>query len=240
MRARLAQEAERFRERAHNVADITTSQPSATLLSRRSAIKGASALGGAAVFASLGLGTVLNNSASAQEGSYAIFASTVDIPNIDPAVGHDGAISISQKSLYDTLYRHVGNPVELTPWLATGHTVSEDGLTYTFTLDPAATFQDGSPLTADAVVFSFQRLMDIGQGVSFFFNGIVDRDAVVAVDAATVEFTLNKQFAPFMHAIAWLFILNPAVVQANEVDGDLGQEWLVTNAAGSGPFKINR
>ena len=118
-----------FRERAHNVADITTSQPSATVLSRRSAIKGASALGGAAVFASLGLGTVLNNSASAQEGSYAIFASTVDIPNIDPAVGHDGAISISQKSLYDTLYRHVGNPVELTPWLATGHTVSEDGLT---------------------------------------------------------------------------------------------------------------
>lgn len=209
-------------------------------LSRRNVLKGGAALGGGAVFANLGLGMTGPSSALAQEGNYAVFASLVDIPNIDPAVGHDGAISVSQKSVYDTLYRHLGSPVELVPWLATGHTVSEDGLTYTFTLDSNAKFQDGSPVTADAVVYSFQRLLDVGQGVAFMFAGIVGRDACVAVDPTTVSFTLSKPFAPFLHATAWLFILNPAVVAENETDGDLGQAWLVSNSAGSGPFKISR
>jgi peptide/nickel transport system substrate-binding protein len=203
-------------------------------------LKGTAALGGGAVFGGLGFGLTSSNSALAQDDNYAIYTSLTDIPNIDPAVGHDGSISVSQKSVYDTLYRHLGNPVELVPWVATGHTVSEDGLTYTFTLDPNAKFQDGSPLTAESVVYSFQRLLDVGQGVAFMFEGIVARDACVAVDPATVAFTLSKPFAPFLHATAWLFILNPAVVAENEVDGDLGQAWLASNSAGSGPFKIGR
>jgi peptide/nickel transport system substrate-binding protein len=55
-----------------------------------------------------------------------------------------------------------------------------------------------------------------------------------------VKFTLSKPFAPFLHATAWLFVLNPEQVQANETDGDMGQAWLTSNAAGSGPFKIAR
>lgn len=209
-------------------------------LSRRTVLKGSAALGGGAVFSSLGFGLGQSSSALAQDGNYAIFASIVDIPNIDPAVGHDGAISVSQKSVYDTLYRHLGSTMELVPWLATTYTQSDDGLTYTFTLDANAKFQDGSPVTADAVVYSFQRLLDVGQGVAYMFEGVVARDACVAVDPATVTFTLSKPFAPFLHTIAWLFILNPAVVAENEVDGDLGQAWLISNAAGSGPFKVGR
>jgi peptide/nickel transport system substrate-binding protein len=212
----------------------------AARLSRRTVLKSSAALGGAAVMANLGFGMSGPTGALAQDGNYAVFASIVDIPNIDPAVGHDGAIAVSQKSLYDTLYRHLGSSMELVPWLATTHTQSDDGLTYTFTLDPNAKFQDGSPVTADAVVYSFQRLLDVGQGVAYMFEGVVARDACVAVDPATVTFTLTKPFAPFLHTIAWLFILNPAVVAENEVDGDLGQAWLVSNSAGSGPFKIGR
>ncbi len=63
---------------------------------------------------------------------------------------------------------------------------------------------------------------------------------MVAVDDQTVEFTLNTPFAPFLHAVTWIFVLNPAEVQANEVDGDQGQAWLVSNSAGSGPFTITR
>jgi peptide/nickel transport system substrate-binding protein len=209
-------------------------------LSRRGVLKGSAALGGGAVMASLGMSVAAPRGASAQDGNYVVFASSVDIPNIDPAIGHDGAIAITQKGLYDTLYRHLGSPVELVPWLATGHTVSEDGLTYTFTLDPNAKFQDGSPVTADAVVYSFQRLMAINDGVAWMFAGIVNPDGVTAVDPATVQFTLNAPFAPFLHSVAWLFVLNPAVVQANEANGDQGQAWLLSNSAGSGPFKISR
>jgi peptide/nickel transport system substrate-binding protein len=204
-------------------------------LSRRGLLQGT-----AACTAALALGGATRSFTSAQEGSVAIFASTVDIPNIDPAIGHDGAISVSQKHLYDTLYRHHGNPPELVPWLATDHTVSEDAKVWSFTLDDRATFKDGSPVTADAVVFSTQRIIDLNQGIAWMFDGILDKEGVVAVDPQTVQFTLQTPFAPFLHATAWIFVLNPADVQANEADGDQGQAWLVDNAAGSGPFTIAR
>ena len=204
-------------------------------LTRRGLLKSAAA--GAGVMAVGGVAPTLT---AAQEGSVAIFATTVDIPNIDPAIGHDGAIATTQKHLYDSLYRHLGNPAELVPWLATGHTVSDDAKTWTFTLDPNAKFKDGSPVTADAVVYSTQRIIDLNQGVAWMFAGILDRDGVTAVDPQTVQFTLSTPFAPFLHATAWIFVLNPAEVEANDKDDDQGQEWLVSNSAGSGPFTIVR
>lgn len=210
-------------------------QLAASSLSRRNLFKGAVAGAGA-----VALSSNLSALTSAQDGNIAIFATTVDIPNIDPAIGHDGAIAVTQKHLYDTLYRHLGNPAELVPWLATGHTVSDDAKTWTFTLDPNAKFKDGSPVTADAVVYSTQRIIDLNQGVAWMFDGILDKENVTAVDPQTVQFTLSAPFAPFLHATAWIFVLNPAEVQANEKDGDQGQEWLVSNSAGSGPFTIVR
>lgn len=202
-------------------------------------------LGGAVASSALaGLGGSLAMPASPartrQEGAVGILTSAVDIPNIDPAIGHDGAIATTQKHVYDTLYRHLGNPPELVPWLATEHTVSDDAKEWTFTLDERATFQDGSPVTAEAVVFSTQRILSLNQGVAWMFADILTADGVSAVDERTVQFTLAEPFAPFLHATTWIFVLNPAEVAANETDGDQGQAWLTSNAAGSGPFTISR
>lgn len=183
---------------------------------------------------------------SSDEGSsessdkIAIFASAVDIPNIDPAVGHDGAISETQKALYDTLYRHMHPDSELVPWLATGHEVTDDAVEWIFTLDDRAKFQDGSPLTADTVVYSLQRLLKVNKGVAWMFSGVMSESGVTAVDDHTVKFTLDKPFAPFLHATAWLFVLNPAIVKEHESGDDLAQDWLLDHSAGSGPFKIKR
>ncbi|MFW5919882.1 MAG: ABC transporter substrate-binding protein, partial [Halanaeroarchaeum sp.] len=46
------------------------------------------------------------------------------------------------------------------PALATGHEVSDDGLTYTFDLREGVTFHDGSEFTADDVVYSYRRLAE--------------------------------------------------------------------------------
>ncbi len=196
--------------------------------------------GGAAVTPPVTQVTTPQPTAEATTQGIVVFASAVDIPNIDPAVGHDGAISETQKALYDTLYRHLGNPPELVPWLATSHEVSEDAREWTFTLDERAKFQDGSPVTADAIVYSAQRLLKINKGVAWMFKGILTEAGVEAVDDHTVKFTLEQPFAPFLHATAWLFVLNPKVVQEHEQGGDLGQAWLISNSAGSGPFKIKR
>jgi peptide/nickel transport system substrate-binding protein len=169
-----------------------------------------------------------------------IFGSSVDVPNLDPAVGHDGAIAETQKSVYDTLYRHMGNPAELVPWLATGHEVTEDATEWTFTIDERATFQDGSPVTAEAVIYSLERVLAINQGVAWMFKGVLTEGAVEAVDPQTVKFTLSEPFAPFLHATAWLFVVNQAVVEQHVESDDMGQGWLLSNAAGSGPFMIKR
>lgn len=169
-----------------------------------------------------------------------ILVTSVDIANPDPAISHDGATSNLQKHLYDTLYRHTGTPVQLVPWLATGHEVTPDAKEWTFHLDPRAKFQDGSPLTAEDVVYSAQRLIKINQGTAYMFQGILSADGVKAVDDHTVKFTLDSAYAPFLHATAWLFILNSTLVKQHEANGDMGKKWLTTNIAGSGPFVVKR
>jgi peptide/nickel transport system substrate-binding protein len=207
-------------------------------ISRRALLLGA--VGTALAGVAAGMMPSAGRVAAQAPKNVAIFASVVDIPNIDPAVGHDGAISVSQKHLYDTLYRHLGNPAQLVPWLATEHTVSPDATTWTFTLDGRAKFQDGSPVTADAVVYSAQRLLKINKGVAWMFTGILKPENVTAPDAKTVVFKLDKPYAPFLHATAWLFVLNPPVVDKNQQGADMAQAWLMGNSAGSGPFKIAR
>jgi len=179
-----------------------------------------------------------SSSANVAGSGTAIFASSVDYGNIDPAVGHDGAGSNLQKHLYDTLYRHLGNPAQIVPWLATGNEASQDAKEWTFHLDPKAKFQDGSPVNADAVVYSMQRLLSVNQGTAYMFKGVLSATGVQAVDEQTVKFTLDSPYAPFLHATAWVFIVNPAVVKQNETNGDQGKAWLANHSAGSGPFVI--
>jgi peptide/nickel transport system substrate-binding protein len=134
----------------------------------------------------------------------------------------------------------MGNPAEPVPWLATGHEVSEDATEWTFTLDERAMFQDGSPVTAESVVYSVDRVIAINKGVAWMFKGVLEEGGTVATDPQTVKFTLVKPFAPFLHAMAWLFVLNQAVVDEHVSGDDMGQDWLISNSAGSGPFKIKR
>ena len=52
--------------------------------------------------------------------------------------------------------------------------------------------------------------------------------------------TLLKPFAPFDAVLPWLFVANPAIVQANDSGGDEGEAWLKENEAGGGPYTIKR
>lgn len=64
---------------------------------------------------------------------------------------------------YDTLYQMDADGVPQ-PWLATGTTVSEDGLTVTLALRDDVTWHDGAPLTAADVKFSFDYFQTHAQG----------------------------------------------------------------------------
>ena len=63
-------------------------------------------------------------------------------------------------NVYDGLVRYEAGTLDLEPALATAWDISEDGLTYTFTLREGVTFHDGSAFDAQAVKFNFDRMLD--------------------------------------------------------------------------------
>jgi peptide/nickel transport system substrate-binding protein len=168
-----------------------------------------------------------------------VFVSGMDIPaTLDPAQTLDVQATQWALNVYDNLYRYEGNPAEMKPWLATGHTVSGDGLVWEFTLRPGVKFHDGSELTADAVVYTVQRLLAINRAPAAPFKPILKPDSVTASDKYTIRFKLDQPYGPFFAMIPMLAIVNPQAIKPHEENGDWGAKWLASNDAGSGAYKF--
>ena len=86
------------------------------------------------------------------------------------------------------MVRVEGNPPKVVPHLAASWTVSPDGLEYVFKLDPASRFHDGSPVTANAVAYSFRRTLRLAKGNAWMIAGVVDPAGIEASDVQTVRF----------------------------------------------------
>ncbi|MFD2236525.1 ABC transporter substrate-binding protein [Aureimonas populi] len=176
----------------------------------------------------------------AQSGSaILVIAAGQDIPNFDPHTATGYSASFFLRNVYDPLVRVEGNPPEPTPALAQSWEVSEDGREYVFSLNPEARFHGGSPVTAEDVVYSFQRALRLAQGNAWMIRGIVEEDGIVAQDESTVRFTLAAPFAAFLQVLPWIFVAEKAAIEANLGEDD-GQAWLMANIAGSGPFSLAR
>jgi peptide/nickel transport system substrate-binding protein len=137
-----------------------------------------------------------------------------DSAALDPSIVTDGESFKATQQIFDTLLDYKDGTTEVQPGLADSWKVSTDGLVYTFTLHKGVKFHDGTDFNAEAVVFNFNRWRDPKsafkfQGDSFDyyisqFGG--EKEDVIkeikAVDANTVEFTLNKPQAPFLQNVA--------------------------------------
>ncbi|MEY8827824.1 ABC transporter substrate-binding protein [Sedimentitalea sp. XS_ASV28] len=162
------------------------------------------------------------------------------VSHIDPGQSYDYAIRMMTQALYDGLVKYTGNPPTVEPWLATSWETSDDGLTWTFKLAEGATFHNGDAVTADAVVYSYRRTLEMNEGVAWMLSDVVKPENITAVDDTTVQFVLDRPYAPFLSFLPWWFVVNPAQVEANVVDGDFGKAWLAENDAGSGPYMLER
>lgn len=162
----------------------------------------------------------------------------VAVGELDPALGSDFADSILAFNIYDTLVIPVQGGHGMAPHLA--EKWEGDGTTFTFTLRQDVKFSSGNPMTADDVVFSFDRMMALGAGNSFLF---LDVEKAEAVDPHTVRFTLKSPNAPFVSSLTRLPIVDKAVVMANLAEGegemkDWGKAYLTANSAGSGAYTV--
>jgi peptide/nickel transport system substrate-binding protein len=117
------------------------------------------------------------------------------------------------------------------PLLATEWETSDDGLTYTFTLREGVTFHNGEPFEADDVVFTFERLMDVG--VPYATGRFPTFESVEATDGSTVVFTLSEPDSGFLNNHGNPFMFGAAILNreaADTVD-------FATEMVGTGPFK---
>lgn len=159
---------------------------------------------------------------------------------LDPHTVGDVARVATRLNMYDGLYRWVDNPPKLIPWLATEHTISEDGLTWTFKLRDDVTFHDGTKMTAKDVVYSMERMLSLKRGAGALFLPVMDNGMTKALDDTTVEFSLKEPSAIFGAMVSDILVVNSELVKANEVDNDWGQKFLINDTAGSGSFKLKR
>lgn len=201
------------------------------LISRRAVMAGAGAAAASLSFSDFSLAQGARK--------VLIIASGQDIPNFDPHVTTGYSPAWMMRNVYDSLVRVEGNPPQPVPGLAQSWTTSPDGMTFTFKLNPAARFHDGSPVDAAAVKYSFGRIMRLKKGNGWMVNSVLGPDSIKVLDPTTVEFKLVKPFVAFLQVLPWQWVVNPKLVDANKGTDD-GQAWLANNIAGSGAFVLKR
>ncbi|MBK1794088.1 ABC transporter substrate-binding protein [Devosia sp. WQ 349] len=151
----------------------------------------------------------------------------VDAGTLDPRQSRDSSANRVADLIYSGLV-HITPGLEAVPDLAAGWE-SPDPQTVIFTLRPDLKFSDGSPLTAEDVVYTFTTLLDAD------FNApqralYAPISAIEAVDATTVKFSLSAPYAPLLSYLD-IGIVSKALAES-------GHD-LALNPVGAGPMKLS-
>ncbi|OED29929.1 ABC transporter substrate-binding protein [Methanosphaera sp. WGK6] len=108
--------------------------------------------------------------------------------------------------------------------LATNYTISNDYKTYTVDIRDDVKFTDGTPLTAEDVVFTYNEAKNSGASLD-----LTSMENATAINDTKVQFTLNKADSTFLDKLAYIGIV-PSDSYNNESYG--------SNPVGSGPYKF--
>lgn len=160
-----------------------------------------------------------------------VYANPFPVFDLDPSSSFSSEHVILQ-NVYETLTRYDANTDEVTPVLAESWESNEDATVWTFNIREGVTFHDGEALTADAVINSLQRTIDLDLGAAFIFFPV---DGMEATDDMTVQFTLAYP-APMdlvLSSTYGAYIISPSAL-------DQSSEWFNEgNDAGTGPYTIS-
>ncbi len=166
-----------------------------------------------------------------------------DVATLDPAIGYDWQNWSMIKSLYDSLMDYVPGTTTLRAGLAESYMISDDGLVYTFKLRPGVKFSNGREMVAEDVAYSLNRVTlpaTQSPGAGFFasiagFDTMSDGSAttlsgVKVIDPATVEITLSRPDATFLHVMALNFSSVVAKEGVEAAGADFGKQPMGTGA----------
>ncbi|MGI9336139.1 MAG: ABC transporter substrate-binding protein [Gammaproteobacteria bacterium] len=191
-------------------------------------------------------------SAQGRKDVLVIGMATSDLISLDPAKAFEFAGVGTVTQVYDRLMDFPPGKYDKPEGsLATSWEVSADARTWTFRLREDAEFHSGNPVTAEDVVYSFQRVVTLKDTPSFILTQFgITPDSVKAIDTHTVSITLDKPYAGGIFfaclAAGVASIVDSKVVKQHEQntdkypDGDMGLTWLSTNSAGGGSFILRQ
>ncbi|TWT25190.1 ABC transporter substrate-binding protein [Planomicrobium sp. CPCC 101110] len=151
---------------------------------------------------------------------------------LDP---HRSSLAVSVRAfrtIYDSLVVQDENN-EIQPWLATEWVVSEDGKSYTFKLREDVKFHDGTPFNAEAVKYSFDRIIDPKTKALNSVALLAPYESAEVLDDHTVKLNLKSPSASFLSNLsqAMLGIVSPTA--AEKYGEQFGK-----NPVGTGPFEF--
>ena len=165
----------------------------------------------------------------------------------DPANGYTHSTHIVNHVTYSQLVTFPDEDASrIVPVLAESWEISDDGKVYTFSLNADAVFANGDDVTADDVVFSFNRLKYRDGNPSFLADPI---DSLEALDDDTVAITLVDPRPSFLSEItSGVFsVTNADIVRANggtdamdAAETDDAGAYLDSTSAGSGPYVLEQ
>jgi len=159
-----------------------------------------------------------------------IIGVTDKVTDIDPSNAYDFFTWEVLSNTMEGLMRYVPGTTELEYGIARSHTIEKNGLVYIFKLKPGLRFADGTPATAEDVVRSIKRVMEIKGDPAWLVTDFVEN--VEALDSETVKFTLSTPVSYFLALLATppYFPVHPAY-KPKEIDSD-------QTAGGLGPYRI--
>ncbi len=152
-----------------------------------------------------------------------------DADTFDPHVNLGTATELYNENMYNHLVRFNKN-LKIIPDLAESWELSEDNLTWTFTLRKNVKFHDGTPFNAEAVKISLERVIDPNTG-SPARDVVADISSIEVVDDYTVKI---KTFTPCGYLLNNLAHPITSIVSPTALK-EYGKE-LGTHPIGTGPF----
>jgi len=182
-----------------------------------------------------------------------------DPQTLDPAECYDDVSSSIIYNVYDRLVTYKGSDSKTVyPSLATDWSVDSSGKIWTFHLRKGVKFSNGDPFNAEAVKYSFDRVLIMNSpstGVSWIlsqfmytydpytgeWNSPDGESSVRVVDNYTVEFHLREPYSGFLATLAFTVssIVDPKVVEEHGgVVPNQDNEWMSQNMVGTGPYKL--